>query len=153
MFCWVVGYHAVCLQARHSQDPKIRLVCPRILKFNVLVQPNALLGARSNVVRTTQRGPRMLLGTDGLRSARAMPLLQQAVDPNLRPTHTVVKMADGAVAGGKKGFTLDVQLIVYFALWYLGNYYCTLIRPPHLPAAPSLHVGSLAVCERRECRA
>ncbi len=56
----------------------------------MLVQPNALLGARSNVVRTTQRGPRMLLGTDGLRSARAMPLLQQAVDPNLRPTHTVV---------------------------------------------------------------
>jgi hypothetical protein len=88
------------------------------------VQPNALLGARSNVVRTTQRGPRMLLGTDGLRSARAMPLLQQAVDPNLRPTHTVVKMADAAVAGGKKGFTLDVQLIAYFALWYLGNYYC-----------------------------
>ena len=112
MCCYVVGCHAVCLQARHSRDPKIPLVGPRILKFDVLVQSNALLGPLSNVVRTTQRGPRMLLGTDGLRSARAMPLLQQAVDPNLRPTHTVVKMADDTVTGGKKGFTLDVQLII-----------------------------------------
>ena len=136
------------MQARHFRNPKIPLVCLRILKFYVLVQPNALLGARSNVVRTTQRGPRMLLGTDGLRSARAMPLLQQAVDPNLRPTHTVVKMADGAVAGGKKGFTLDVQLICYFALWYLGNYYCKPLSLQSNQLGPSvLHLNSFA-CKR-----
>ena len=84
-------------------------------------QPNALLGARSNIARISQRGPHMLLAGEGLRSARAMPLLPQATEN--KPTHTVTKMSEAAATDGKKK-GIDIQLIAYFALWYLGNYYC-----------------------------
>lgn len=44
-----------------------------------------------------------------------------------RPTHTVTRMASTAGETKKGGF--DIQLICYFALWYLGNYYCKLPPP------------------------
>jgi len=83
------------------------------------VQPNALLGARSNVARVSQRGP-LMLGA-ALPSARAMPL---ALAPAMatKPARTVTRMA--STAGETKKGGVDVQLICYFALWYLGNYYC-----------------------------
>merc|ERR1719183_677477 len=95
-----------------------------------VAQPNALLGARSNVARISQRGPHMLLAGEGLRSARAMPLLPQATES--KPTHVVTKMASSA--GEKKG-GVDIQLIAYFALWYLGNYYYNISNKMALKAA------------------
>jgi hypothetical protein len=102
-----------------------------VTRVHVLApQPNALLGARSNVARISQRGPHMLLAGEGLRSARAMPLLPQATES--KPTHTVTKMASTA---GEKKFNIDIQLILYFALWYLGNYYYNISNKMALKAA------------------
>ena len=121
------------VRARSLRQYQRRRALHTVTRVHVLApQPNALLGARSNVARISQRGPHMLLAGEGLRSARAMPMLPQATES--KPTHTVTKMASSA---GEKKFNIDIQLILYFALWYLGNYYCTLIRPSHLPAAPS----------------
>ena len=123
----------------YARGPAAAAVCGRVLLRRTrrlprrvvtvvcvsVPQPNALLGARSNVARISQRGPHMLLAGEGLRSARAMPLLPQATES--KPTHVVTKMASSA--GEKKG-GVDIQLIAYFALWYLGNYYCTCPRAP-----------------------
>lgn len=74
----------------------------------------------------------MLLAGEGLRSARTttMPLLPQATEN--KPTHTVTKMASTA-GEAKKG--VDIQLIIYFALWYLGNYYYNISNKMALKAA------------------
>jgi len=95
-----------------------------------LAQPNALLGARSNVARVSQRGPQML-GV-ALPSARAMPL---ALAPAMatKPAQTVTRMA--STAGETKKGGVDVQLICYFALWYLGNYYYNISNKMALTAA------------------
>jgi hypothetical protein len=117
------------------------LVWLRFLRARLRVpceQPNALLGARSNAARIAQRGPHMLLAGDGLRSARTtMPLLPQATEN--KPTHTVTKMA--STAGEKKG-GVDIQLIIYFALWYLGNYYYNISNKMALKAAGTLPMKS-----------
>merc|ERR1719329_938423 len=106
-----------------------------------VAQPNALLGARSNVARISQRGPHMLLAGEGLRSARAMPLLPQATES--KPTHVVTKMASSA--GEKKG-GVDIQLIAYFALWYLGNYYYNISNKMALKAAGGAAGFPLTIC-------
>jgi len=59
-----------------------------------------------------------------------MPLLPQATES--KPTHVVTKMASSA--GEKKG-GVDIQLIAYFALWYLGNYYYNISNKMALKAA------------------
>merc|ERR1719183_1196927 len=95
-----------------------------------VAQPNTLLGARSNGARITTRGPSMLLTGGALSAPRTMPLLPAAQDT--RPVHTVAKMASSA--GEKKG-GVDIQLIAYFALWYLGNYYYNISNKMALKAA------------------
>merc|ERR1719183_3264073 len=88
------------------------------------------LVSRSNGARITTRGPSMLLTGGALSAPRTMPLLPAAQDT--RPVHTVAKMASSA--GEKKG-GVDIQLIAYFALWYLGNYYYNISNKMALKAA------------------
>ena len=93
----------------------------------------------------------MLLAGEGLRSARTttMPLLPQATEN--KPTHTVTKMASTA-GEAKKG--IDIQLIIYFALWYLGNYYYNISNKMALKAAGASTNSNLVPCsaERRYAR-
>ena len=72
----------------------------------------------------------MLLTGGALSAPRTMPLLPAAQDT--RPVHTVAKMA--STAGEKKG-GIDIALIAYFALWYLGNYYYNISNKMALKAA------------------
>ena len=88
------------------------------------------LVTRSNGARITTRGPSMLLTGGALSAPRTMPLLPAAQDT--RPVHTVAKMA--STAGEKKG-GIDIALIAYFALWYLGNYYYNISNKMALKAA------------------
>lgn len=69
-------------------------------------------------------GPSMLL----VEQQRLMPLLPAAKETSAVP----MKMASTS-GGAKKG--IDVQLIIYFALWYLGNYYYNITNKLALKAA------------------
>lgn len=84
-----------------------------------LAQPatiaSRLRAPTSHAIRQPMVGPSMLL----VEQQRLMPLLPAAKETSAVP----MKMASTS-GGAKKG--IDVQLIIYFALWYLGNYYCKL---------------------------
>jgi hypothetical protein len=91
----------------------------------------------------------MLLAGEGLRPARTstMPLLPPAMEN--KPTHTVTKMA--STAGETKKGGIDIQLICYFALWYLGNYYYNISNKMALKAAGACLIQVSMSCPVLPC--
>ena len=58
-------------------------------------------------------------------SAYSRPLLTRAgSEQKGTPLSSRLMLASSSPTTSSKGISIDLQLIAYFALWYLGNYYC-----------------------------
>lgn len=80
----------------------------------------------------TENGVSSLTRTSGFANARVAPWTSKygAPERGLAPLE-----ARGGEAAAKKGFPVDIGLLVVFALWYLGNYYYNITNKLALKAA------------------
>ncbi|EKX34160.1 hypothetical protein GUITHDRAFT_90566 [Guillardia theta CCMP2712] len=75
-------------------------------------------------------------GVSSLRCAIPRAALPQAGTRSLAlAPKTAVQASSSSSSSASKGFSIDFQLIAYFALWYLGNYYYNITNKLALKAA------------------
>lgn len=103
------------------------------LSIALCLAPAVVAFAPTMVHRTTNRP----VTTMGIRSfARRTAGLQSASAPRTQQLTTLNPVAGQAPAAPeKKGPPIDVALMIYFALWYLGNYYYNITNKLALNAA------------------
>jgi len=74
--------------------------------------------------------------THALPPALPRPLLTRAGNEQKAKALSTLEMsASSSPTRSSKGFSIDIQLIAYFALWYLGNYYYNITNKLALKAA------------------